>query len=132
MKFQFFLTEKLKKKSVRSTWLYLIVANSPPLEGLSHPQRVPSPPPTPTCHHPRRTPKQTCSSPWPTNCQLMLNKLDFSTIMPCRRSKSTSNSTQYIFSLFLYKQRQSWCVNGSFTFHLVFYKWDIYASKWLK
>ena len=77
-----------------------VVANSTPFEGHTHTE----------CYHPplaitpRRTPKQKCSPPWPTNCQMMLNKLDFSTISPCQRSKSTTSSTQYMYiSLFLYK-----------------------------
>ena len=61
------------------------------------------------------------------NCQLMLNKLDFSIISPRRRSKSTTDDTQYMFiSLFLFD------VNGLFSFHLVFYESDIHASKWFK
>ena len=108
-------------------------------------QLTPPPPPrgshplqsaiTLTCHHPRRTPKQKFSPPpWPRNCQMMLNKLDFSTISPCRRSKFKVPQTSLNMWICLY-----FCINlgdldinGLFPFHLVFYELEIYAWKWLK
>ena len=98
----------LKKKISNHAKLFAkisIVANSPQTR-WSHPHHHPPPPP-PHAITPAGppSPKQKLAPPWPTNCQMMLNKLDFSKISPCRRSKSTTNNTQYMMyiSLYLYK-----------------------------
>ena len=61
------------------------------------------------------------------------NKLDFSTKSPCRRSKSTVqtalNTCKFVYFCI---SKENLYVNGLFSFHLVFYESDIYASKWFK
>ena len=94
---------------------------------------------TPTCHHPRRTPKQKCSSPWPRNCQMMLNKLDFSTISPCRRSKTkvlqTALNTWICLYFCINKSWCRWLVSLSFSILRIrdicklVYKIPMYAEK---
>ena len=91
---------------------------------------------TPTCHHPRRTPKQKLSTPppWPRICQMMLNKLDFGTISPCRRSKFKVLQTALSTWICLYfcTNKDNLDVDGLFPFHLVYYELEIYALKWFK
>ena len=76
-----------------------IVANSPP------------PPPhihtlaghTPHAISPAGPTKQKLHPPWPINCQMVLNKLDWSILSPCQRSKSTTKPQYMCISVFLFK-----------------------------
>ena len=124
------LEHKYKDRSKLGNFALALLPTHPPLHSrVTHTlYRVPS-----THISPLQDPQTKMFTPWPRNCQMILNKLDFSTITPCRRSKFKVLQTTLNTWICLY-----FCINkdnldvyGLFPFHWIFYELDIYALKWL-